>query len=67
MSESGFVTDDLSISYSDDVGVVRKQSMYERRFKRFFDVVGGAVLGLLALPVVAIIAVAVRVLSLIHI
>jgi len=52
--------DELSVSYSDDLRIVRDRSRYERRFKRPLDVVVGGVALVGALPVMGLIAVAVR-------
>ncbi len=61
MSESGSITDNVTVSYSDDLRIVRDRSVYERHFKRPIDVVFGSFALLAALPLMALIAIAVRV------
>lgn len=61
MSETRAAAEDLSIRYSDDLRVVRDRSFYERRLKRTLDIVAGVMLVIAALPVMAAIALAVRV------
>lgn len=60
MSETSASTDQVSITYSDDLRIVRDRTIYERRIKRPLDVVLGGLALLGALPVMAVIAVAVR-------
>jgi lipopolysaccharide/colanic/teichoic acid biosynthesis glycosyltransferase len=61
VSKISAAADSITITYSDDLRVVRDQTFYERRFKRRFDVFGGVLLLGLATPVMAFIAFAVRV------
>ncbi len=61
MSETSAATEDLSIRYTDELHVVRNRSFYERRLKRTLDVVAGTILSVIALPVMATIALAVRI------
>lgn len=61
MSETRAAAEDLSIRYTDDLRVVRDRSFYERRLKRTLDVTAGAVLMVIAAPVMAAIALAVRI------
>lgn len=46
--------------YTDDLRIVRSQSFYERHLKRPLDLVGGTIVGFVALPVMLTIALAVR-------
>lgn len=60
VSETSASTDDISITYTDDLRIVRDRTVYERRIKRPLDVVVGGIALLVALPVMALISVAVR-------
>lgn len=51
----------LSYVAPENLRLVREESLYERRLKRSFDVLGGVGLGLLLLPLALLIAVAIRV------
>lgn len=51
----------LSYVAAEDLRLVRQRSLYERRVKRPLDIVGGLLIGLLALPVALLIALAIRV------
>jgi lipopolysaccharide/colanic/teichoic acid biosynthesis glycosyltransferase len=53
-------TDGLTIVPSDDIRVVREQSLYERRFKRPFDMVFGSLLLVISAPAFLGVALAVR-------
>ena len=61
MTEIRAAADRLTISYGDELRIVRDRSLYERRAKRPFDIVVGSVLVVLAIPVISVIALAVRV------
>ena len=53
-------TDGLTFVPSDELRVVREKSLYERRFKRPFDIVFGSFLFVVASPVFLTVALAVR-------
>lgn len=50
----------LVVVEPDDIRIVRDRSLYERRFKRPFDVVVGSAAAVVALPVASVIALAIR-------
>jgi len=65
VSETGArsaTTDHITVSYSsDELRIVRDRSLYERRFKRPFDVVLGTIVLIVALPVMICLAIALRI------
>jgi len=53
--------DHITISYSDELRIVRDRSLYERRLKRPFDVLFGSLALLLTLPLMILLALALRI------
>lgn len=60
VSETSASTEQVTVSYSDDLRIVRDRTVYERRMKRPLDVVLGGLALVAAMPAMAVIAIAVR-------
>ena len=58
--EDGNVTNLYTRRQTDDLTIVRDRSLYERRFKRPFDVIVGSGAAVVAAPLAAVIAVGIR-------
>ena len=60
MTDAPLTTAAIGPTDAPDLRIVRDRSLYERRFKRPFDVVAGLLLCVVALPLIAVIAVLIR-------